>query len=316
MQATANGRATVTEPLVTQDRINTQRPVKHFDRWLRRMKRMGMFGDDTHGTEISQAMSICDLTKTLAMVHDTFEEVGLLDVNPTGLRVRMFEAVPELATFIAKEWDGSIAGSMSLIGDSPELGLPADKVFKKELDLVRAGGSRICEGTNQAVRKTFRNSSILTELLRCVFAQAVMEGYDEILATVGPSKGQFFKLLGFREITPVRSYSTKVDDPVVVLARTITEADIQAYDRPQECGRTGAFDREFLFTTNPYKEYVPHWEALRRQLFKKPDQLRKLFVADSHFLQERSLKELDILRDRWGAEVFDQVQPHPSIDAA
>lgn len=269
------------------------------DRKLGLLRRTGLFGDDLKGCSIQRACTADDLRQAYRLVHDVFLGRGFIKPDPARMRVRIYETTPETATFIAKVEDRVVA-VLSVVEDSPDLGLPSDCVFKSELDALRQAGRRLCEVTNQAVADDYRKSAVPTELMRCAIAVSLTEGFHEAIATVSPSHNGFYDLLGFRQIGSQRSYSKTIDDPVIALSM-----DIDQYRQPQ-CGLSAAaqFIRQFLTDGNRFLSRVSEWANEARDSFLNPDLLRQLFVLDRNFLAKFAPSELGILHQRWGHETF------------
>jgi ribosomal protein S18 acetylase RimI-like enzyme len=269
------------------------------DRKLWILKRSGLFGDDTKGAVIERACSLEDLRKAYRLVHDVYIGTGFILPEPAGMRLRIFETTSETATFVAKV-DGRVVGVLSVVGDSPDLGLPSDSAFKPELDLLRNAGMRLCEATNQAVSDEYRKSAVPTELMRCAVAHLTKAGYDDCVATVSPSHNGFYELLGFRELGSERSYSEKLHDPVVALGM-----DANQYRRPPDgLNDTEQFIHNFLAGGNHFLAHVGGWAKQARRHFLSADLLQQLFVTERNFLAECTPDELRVLERRWGQELF------------
>ena len=263
------------------------------------LQRSGLFGQDTHGATIERACNFADLEKAYRLVHDVYVAAGYIRPQLSGLRVRMFEASPEEATFVAKI-DGRIVGVVSVAVDSPELGLPSDVSFKAELDALRAGGSRLSEMTNQVVSEEYRKSGVATELMRCAAAHVIQGSYDEAIATISPSHSAFYRILGFREIGAARSYSTAVYDPVVALS-----VDVGQYRQAEaELDEASRFIHHFLADGNPFMKRVAKWNRQARDQFRDAYLLRRLFITETGFITQCSNTELQFLEHAWGRRLF------------
>ncbi len=277
------------------------------DRRLRMAQRVGLFTDDTKGTRIVRGCTAADIKGAFAVVHRTFVEKGYIFPSPGGLRIRKYEAVQEMSHFVAKAGSGQVVGSLSVIPDSPDLGVPCDVAFKEQVDRLRASGLRLCEMTNQAVDKPYRRSAILSELLRACFAQCFVEGFEEVVGTVSPGHAGFFELVGFRRIGDVKSYTDKVEDPVVLLACNIADlkASLSDADSGPGTGRLGeqAFIKHYLFGGNPYLPYIRSWHLLARRIFNRSEVLRELFV-ETGFLDECGDEVRRLILERWGERRF------------
>lgn len=272
------------------------------DRKLWLLKRSGLFGSNTRGATCERACTIEDFRSAYRLVHDVYLGTEFIQPEPAGLRLRIFETSPEMATFVAKA-NGRIVGVLSVVTDSKELGLPSDSAFKQELDELRATNVRLAEITNQSVAEEFRKSAVPTELMRCVVAHMAKIGIDKAVATVSPSHNGFYELLGFREIGGERSYSGKLHDPVVALA-----ADVEPFrTTPEGMNETEDFVNGFLGRENPYCAHVEAWEAEAQRLFLDAKLLEKLFVEERNFIGECSDAELGMLEARWGQNLFSAV---------
>lgn len=272
------------------------------DQKLRRLKRSGLFGNDTKGATIKRACSADELRKAYRLVHDVFMETGFLRPEPSGMRLRIFETSSETATFIAEK-NGEVVGVLSVVGDSGDLGLPSDGAFGPELATLRATGVRLCELTNQAVAVGYRKTAISTELMRCAVAHGMQAGYHEAIATVSPSHRGFYKLIGFDQLGSERSYSTKLYDPVIAL-----RIDFNVCRQPpNEMSEAACFLHHFAMEGNQFMALVNGWAKSARRQFLNADLLEQLFVQDRNFISECTAEELAILRRRWGQEIFQMV---------
>jgi hypothetical protein len=275
-------------------------------RRLAMLKRAGLFGADTNGAVIVRAISSADLQKAYKVVHDVFVEEGYILPRTCGMRVRVYEALPETATFVAKVGD-AVVGVQSLVVDWQDLGLPSDESFGQEIRALRGPGRRLCEATGQSIAQAFRKSAVPTELMRCCYAHATATGCNELITTVSPGHVRFYSLLGFEQISPVRSYSAEVEDPVVVVRMNLdTIAARAAVAEEQQVG-DDVFLKSYYLDDNPYQQRVKAWVADAAAAFRDPALVRELFVEGSSILAECGPSELRVIRQRWGPELFDQV---------
>jgi ribosomal protein S18 acetylase RimI-like enzyme len=268
------------------------------------LKRSGLFGQHTRGAVIERACTLDELRQAYQLVHQVYVTEGYIHPHPSGMRIRVFEALPEMATFVAFcEQEHRTVGVLSVVSDSADLGLPADVVFRNELDELRNTGSSVCEVTNQAVDDEFRNSGVPTELIRAVMAQIVVRKYDEVVALVSPNHTGMYQLLGFRPIGAVRSYSQTIHDPVVPMSMRVD----QFYGPPQSDDPADEFVRFFMVDFNPYIRKMREWEQEARDWFHERHLLRHLFVQEEKLLQRCSPAEMVSLRRRWGSQLMKDV---------
>jgi hypothetical protein len=282
------------------------------ERKLALLKKSGVFTLDTKGCSIERACTLGELRAAYALVHDVFVDTGYIHPESGNIRLRIFEACPETATFVAKK-DGTVVGVLSVVLDSPEFGLPSDVAFKPELNSLRKKGLRLCEATNQAIAAEYRRSAVLSELMRCATSYMLEMQCDQAIATVCPNHGGFYELMGFKQLGPERSYSQKLHDPVIALC-----ADLATFRqaRPDFLTAAEEFVFNFLNQANGFRCHAAEWSRQATQLFLSPELLKGLLLGQRNFLKECSLAELLHLRDRWGRELFDAVWSSSGRDAA
>lgn len=268
------------------------------------LKRCGLFAEMTPGVEITRACSAEDLQAAYTLVHEVFVERGYCKPQEYGMRLRVFEATPSLATFIARS-QGRIVGVLSVVGHTPDCGLPSDRAFKPELDALRdqIPGATFCEWSNQVVASDFRKTNISTELMRCAAAHVIATGYSHSIISVSAVHGGFYDLLGFRQISTERSYSQEVDDPVVAFC---LPSDLYLVPDSHK-DELSSFVCRFMATENPYLARIGEWETEAKALFRDFASLRKLFGPKSNFLRSCELDAQTALIRQWGPHIFRKV---------
>lgn len=285
-------------------------------RRLALLKRFGFFGELPGGCRIVRACTLDDYQEAYQLVYRAFLDRGYILPNPTGMRIRIFEATTDMRTFVAK-CGARIVGVQSLVRDAAEVGLPSDMAFHAELDSLRTGGAIVYEGTNQAVVPEFRRTAVPTALMRAALAHAYTGDCDELITTVSPGHASFYELLGFRRVSPVRSYSSTVADPVLVMVMNLPRLR-QDVPAPES---EAAFIHDYAFACNPLNAFQAGWDYLAARSFRDPALLRELFVRRSRLLQLCTESELDFLCHRWGERLFAAVHhvelpPGPSVRVA
>jgi hypothetical protein len=269
-------------------------------------RRMGMFGVDDRTIVVRRAVTLEDLSAAYALVHDVFVDKGYIDPRPGRIRVRAFEALPRMATFVA-ERDGMLAGVMSIVPDSADLGLPSDQGFHQELDRLRDERRRICEITNLAVRPEYRRSNAFPELTRACFAQALAWDQDDIFIAISPGHAPFFEeILQFDPWGDERSYSADKDDIVQGKRMDLRQIAERWRETDRRLGGD-AFLHDYYYDRNPYHGYIPPWAVVARRLFLSAESLRHLFVERSGLLESCTEEEREAIRRRWGDALFDAV---------
>jgi ribosomal protein S18 acetylase RimI-like enzyme len=283
--------------------------LKRDARLIRRVKfynRMGMFSSQDSGFEITRAQDVEDLAEAYALVHDAYVSCGYINQRERGLRVRPYEAMPEMATFVARA-EGHVVAVTSVLMDSAELGLPSDHAFGQELGRLRGQGRRVCEITNLAVHPDYRRSPVFGELTRCCLAHATAIGYDDMFIAVSPEHANFFgDVLLFEPCGPERNCSDEVEDIVVGMRLNLVGLQDRAIQRDNVIGDL-AFLEDFYYSGNPYHALVKRWAVRAAALFTRPQPLRELLIVKGQLPLYATQRELAGLRRRWGQDFYERV---------
>jgi hypothetical protein len=262
------------------------------------LKRAGLFSSDTHGALIHRATRLEDLLAAYRLTHDVFVEQGYIHPDPTGVRIRAYEALPETATFIART-EPDVVGVTSVVQDSSDLGLPADHAFKAELDQLRGDERVICEGTNWLVADSHRSSAVMSELMRCSFAHACWNQCTDFVGAVSPGHAKFYQLLGFEIYGAQRSYSKDIEDPVVLVRMDLTSLEGRFEGVEAGFEDVESFLKGYYIEHNPYHRNVATWQITADRLFADPTLLHMLFVSETDFLPRCDARTLEAIALRW-----------------
>ena len=280
-------------------------------RRVARFRRAGLFSGCGDNVVIERATSADDLREAYALVHRVFLEQGFINPQMGGLRLRVFEALPEMATFVAKI-EGKVIAVTSVVPDSIDLGLPSDKCFLPELDSLRTAGRRISEITNLAVDPEYRNTPVFFELTRCCFAHAMAHGCDDLFIAISPEHARFFEqVLLFEPMGEQRSYSAEIEDIVEGKRLNLQGLEERAIARDAVL-REEALLHDFFYRQNVYHRKVRTWAELARRTFLTPALLADLFVSSSQFLARCDDQEIWSIRRRWGSDLFAKIWPPKS----
>jgi hypothetical protein len=298
----------------TATSLDCSRPqaTKTKTRRMKMLERMGCFRNGTQAVSIQRATTAKELCNAYQLVHDNYVEKGYIFPQPSGLRMRLYEALPDTATFVAKAGD-EIVGVTSLVFDTPGLGLPSDQVFSEEIDTLRQGGVKVAEVTNWAITPAYRRTAVLTELIRCYIAHLMALDCDYAIGAISPGHRAFYELIGYEVIGAERSYSTEINDPVILVRLSLDNlrerfAAVQDDDEDDT-----ATLKNYYLDSNPYHDQIEEWRSTAMTSFTNPVFLRRLFVEWTNLLADCSDEDLEILRQQWGENVFLDVMGHNII---
>lgn len=284
-----------------------QQEAQKLRRRVARFRHAGLFSGCGPDVTIQCASTAQDLAQAYALVHDVFVERGFIAPHPSGMRLRTFEALPEMATFVAKA-QGRVIAVTSVVPDSPDLGLPSDKAFHHELISLRAAGRRVCEITNLAVHPDYRKTPVFFELTRCCLAHAMATEHSDMFIAISPEHARFFEeVFLFDPCGDRRSYCAEVLDIVEGKRLDLLGLQQRAIQRDALLEEE-AFLNDFFYELNPYHGLVWEWAQEARVRFAQPSLLRRLFV-DSGFLDECDEESMWSIRQRWGERLLGELWP-------
>jgi ribosomal protein S18 acetylase RimI-like enzyme len=272
-------------------------------RRMQLLERQGCFTNGTKSVTIQRATSVEDLHAAYQLVYECFVERGFIFPNPSRLRMRPFEALPETATFIAKA-DNKVVGVTSIVIDTPGLGLPSEKPYPQQVESMRQSARKLGEITNLAIAPDFRRTNILTELIRCYIAHLLAIDADYAIASVNPGHQAFYELLGFDSIGPRTSYSQQFEDPVVLVRLSLGDL-MEKLEQVQPADQSdSAVLKNYYLDANPYHCQMEPWIENAHKSFADPVFLRQLFVERSNLLRDCSSGELEVIRQYWSEDLF------------
>ena len=270
-------------------------------RRLRLLIKRGLFNSLPDNNMVCRrATSVEELRDAYQLVYEIYLDQKYILPNKSKMRVRAFEASPDTATFVSRNRDKTL-GVFSCIMDSPELKLPADKVFKPELKLLRDSGATLCEFSNQVILPEYRSSSVVTELMRTMFAHIWFHNITDAVCAITPTQIEFYKLLGFTQLSDIKSYSDVVYDPVVLMrmpdVQNIWAKPVSAEMELEE------FRYQFFTATNPYISAVPFWDAMADRLFTNTSSMNALFAECLPEFEQLSFAERTVIAASTGLKI-------------
>lgn len=152
-----------------------------------------------------------ELEQAYKLVYDVYTQEKIIKSNRASFRLKLVNANPHTTVFIAKKEDQVIM-TMSLYPDSI-LGLPIDKFFRKEVDLLRDKGRYIAEIGAFASAKDYRKHNQTLPFLMNKIMHTYASEYlniDDMLITVHPKHVWVYKnLLLFKQIGKETIYCDK-----------------------------------------------------------------------------------------------------------
>jgi len=309
-----------TPSIMMEDRAGRS-PGNHSDypsskgksRRMKLLERQGCFQTDSRSVQIHRSVTVSDFIGAYTLVHDCFVEKKYIASQSSGIRMRVYEAMPDTATFVAKAGN-EVVGVISVIMDSPDLLLPSDRAFHEEIQPVRRTSRKLCEISNWAISPAYRRTSILTDLFRCFMAHLFAMNCQDAVAAISPSHKAFFALMGFDEVLgSERSYSETTNDPVLLVRLSMNSL----FDRFSRISTDDSGDLAALKTyyvdSNPYSCQMEAWDRSAQKAFSDPVFLRQLFVEHSNLLADCTNSALEAIRRRWGDNLFLDVLGHNVI---
>jgi hypothetical protein len=151
-----------------------------------------VFGRDNAFT-MKVATEETDRLKCWRLVYEQYLAHGYTQEKEIPYRYSAHDALPNAATFLIQK-DGHPAGTVTVYPDS-SLGLPADEVYRDELDALRRGGRRLTEVGRLTIARGFVHDHTIMPMmcdLLMLFARNVRRATDLVI-TVNPTHAMYYE---------------------------------------------------------------------------------------------------------------------------
>lgn len=184
--------------------------------------RDGLASKDAHcetlGIVFKAASHRDERTAAFGLVYQAYVRSGLIEPNPSQLRVTPYQLQPGSTIFVAV-LRNEVISTVSLIGDG-QLGLPMESIYGDEIARLRALGMRFGEVSALADRRRqmSRTLPVFVQLMRLMVQSAHRQGIDRLLVAVHPRHARFYqRFLSFQRLAEERSYPLVCNNPAVAL---------------------------------------------------------------------------------------------------
>jgi hypothetical protein len=175
--------------------------------------------------EVHVANQLILRQKAYELIHDLYLQMGIVRKKDSDLWLSIYDALPNSVTFVAEDDQGCSAGTLTVVFDSP-IGLPADELYKKEIDEIRNSGRQICEFVSLGISNRAKNPiKILASLIYCAYLHAWSENNSrELIITIHSRFEKFYcRRIFFEKIGPKRNYAKVNGAPTVLLKLSLKE---------------------------------------------------------------------------------------------
>jgi len=161
------------------------------------------------------------------LVYRAYEEEGYITEPGDGMWYGLHDLLPDTTTFLVDD-EGAPVASLTLVFDGAE-GLPADELYRDELDALRGAGGRLCEIVSLV--NIDRSRSARAEIVRHLFKFAYItarygECATDFVITVNPHHVPYYeKVLLFDVRGGEKVYDKVGGAPAVLLHLDLVGAE-------------------------------------------------------------------------------------------
>lgn len=180
---------------------------------------------EDNGREVRVAGNLESRCTAYQHVYSLYLKKGYAKPHPSNMWLTFFDALPETTTLLV-ERAGQPIGVLTVVFDSP-MGLPADSLYKGELDTLRVTGRRLTEFISLGVNDG--NARALVKLFNFAYLVAYRLGdATDIMITVNPRHaGYYERMLLFQKAGPKWSYEKVGGAPAILLRLDMALAEEQ-----------------------------------------------------------------------------------------
>ncbi len=256
------------------------------------------FGDGKYTIRVANDLE--SRRKAYRLIYKLYLEKEYARPHPSKMWLSIFDALPDTTTLLVERTDtGEAAGALTVVFDSP-LGLPAENLYKPELDALRTAGRRLAEIVSLGVaEEAAAGSQILVKLFNFAYvvARRIRSATDFVI-TVNPRHVAFYRRkFFFEEAGPERDYDKVGGAPAVLLSIPLDTPDrVTGKERERTIYRFWMGETEESATTT----------AITRQ--SRPMDGRDFgyfFVAETDLLAEATAAQRAFIQERHLAHAFE-----------
>ncbi|MDD5729695.1 MAG: hypothetical protein PHN57_01005 [Candidatus Omnitrophica bacterium] len=235
-----------------------------------------------------------EMESSFGLVYKEYLKRGYVNEHPSQLRVTMYNALPQAATFVAVCKD-EIVSTATLVPDSP-LFLPMDEIYHEELNQLRAKGLKLCEITMLASNTELYRDGIslmlnakkmffIFLLFKTIFDYAKnVLGLDCICITVNPKHSLTYNFLLFKDIGGLKTYSNANGAPAVAKYLNLTTSEEDC----KKAHKEGLY-RMFFGKNTPAEKFSGKFEY-------SPEDLKYFFAEKSDVFKTSPAEKLDYIK--------------------
>jgi len=234
-----------------------------------------------------------ELEGAFSLVYKEYLRKGYIPKDyRSRIRISLFNASPLSTTFVAIQGKRVVAG-VTLVPDSP-LGIPMDKIYKREVDNLREQGRRVAEVSQLAIATdlfgegffsmfNFKKLIFVFRLFKCVLDYAMdVEKLTDLCIAINPKQQNLYKFLYFEQFGGLKYYGSVNHAPAVAFRLNLEGAQERARSKK------GLYKIFFGEKTN-------------HQLFEKKVKLNQqdleyLFVKKSEIFEKATKEQLDLIK--------------------
>lgn len=234
-----------------------------------------------------------ELEEAFSLVYREYEKRGYIPKHyKSKLRLSLYNAIPSTATFIGKQ-QGKVVATVTLVVDSP-LGLPMDKIYKKELDNLRRQGRRVAEVSQLSIDETlfpknffsmfnFSKLSFIFKLFKLVLDYSLsVAKLNDLCIAINPKHQYLYKFLEFEPLGGLRYYGSVNRAPAIAKRLNLDLAEKKARRR------NGLYKIFFGGKTDP--------ATFKEKFILSPDDIEYFFVKKSNVLETATPEQLNIIK--------------------
>lgn len=249
------------------------------------------FGEKKDYFSIQVAQSFEDKLKAYQLIYQIYQEKGLIEPNQEKRWYSIFDASLSATTIVVKK-AGEVVGCLTMIFDDT-LGLPADELFKNEVDRQRLNSQKIVEIISLGIKKDVRGANKIFKKLFEVnlYFSYYFHGAEDCIITVNPSHVKFYeKKMGYKRLSDSLSYKKVNGAPAVLMqinGKEIIQRKDQEFFNDFNCDK---ISKVFNFSL--------HNNALEEDVF------LQYFGNKPEFFKENSYKKFNYFKKLYPNLVF------------
>jgi hypothetical protein len=164
-----------------------------------------------------------ELLQAYRLLYNEYFRAGYTPARPDGMLFTRHHLHPGTRVLVAC-YRERVVSTAAIVGDSREMGLPMDELYRGELAVLRRQGRNVAEVCSLASDRSGLAPSLIRLFTRTLFLCSLHLNFDDVCVMVNPKHVPLYRRWCDLEILGFERHYSKVNAPAVALRTDLHKA--------------------------------------------------------------------------------------------